>query len=106
MLFRSWPLISGDVDRGLRGGTVAFSGGNLLRIRLHDIRWVTNATVNGTAWWNQSSGQVTARLTVRRPGQATVRLTARWHVFARPDAPATISGSAGHAHLAATAPAP
>jgi pimeloyl-ACP methyl ester carboxylesterase len=101
-----WPLISGDVDRGLRGGRVTFTGGNTLRIRLHGVRWVTNATVDGSAWWNQASERVLARLTVRPRRGAVVRLTARWNVFARPGSPAVISGTAGRAHLAATAPAP
>jgi pimeloyl-ACP methyl ester carboxylesterase len=101
-----WPLLSGDVDRGLRGGSVTFSGGNVLRIRLRSVRWVTNATVSGTASWNQASQRVTARLTVRLSNGEVVRLTARWAVYARPGRPAVISGSAGRARLAATAPAP
>jgi pimeloyl-ACP methyl ester carboxylesterase len=101
-----WPLISDDVDRGVRGGRVKFSGGNTLRIRLEGVRWVTNATVSGSAWWNQTSQRVVARLTVRPDHGAVVRITARWRVFARPGTPAVISGSSGRAHLAATASAP
>jgi pimeloyl-ACP methyl ester carboxylesterase len=101
-----WPLISDDVDRGLRGGRVKFSGGNTLRIRLEGVRWVRDATVSGSAWWNQTSQRVVARLTVRPRHGAVVRITARWQVFARPGTPAVISGSSGRARLAATASAP
>ena len=43
-----WPLLGGDVDRGLRGGRVRFAGGATLRIRLTGVRWVTNAVIDGT----------------------------------------------------------
>jgi hypothetical protein len=48
---------------------------------------------------------VTARLTVRYGG-GTVRLTARWLLFAAQDQPAVITGTAGPRRLAATMPAP
>jgi pimeloyl-ACP methyl ester carboxylesterase len=101
-----WPLLGGRVDRGLRGGRVTFSGSGTLRIRLTGVRWVTNAAIDGTALWRQSSGWVTARLTVRVAGGAVVRMTARWRVYAEPGQRAVITGSAGRARLAATAPAP
>jgi hypothetical protein len=101
-----WPLLSDNHDRGLRGGRVLFSGGNVLRISLRDVRWVTNATIDGTAWWNQSSGWVTARLTVQAGRGAAVRLTARWQAFGAQDRLAVISGSQGRRHLAAVCPAP
>jgi hypothetical protein len=101
-----WPLLSGNVDRGLRGGRVRYSGGNVLRIRLTGVRWVTDARATGTARWNQATGKVTARLTVTLRGGAKVRLTARWRVYAEPGQVAVISGTAGHADLAAAAPAP
>jgi pimeloyl-ACP methyl ester carboxylesterase len=101
-----WPLLSGNADRGLRGGRVRYSGGNLLRIRLAGVRWVTDARASGMAWWNQATGKVTARLTVTLPGGGSERLTARWRVYAEPGQVAVISGTAGHAHLAAIAPAP
>jgi pimeloyl-ACP methyl ester carboxylesterase len=100
------PLLTGLVDRGLRGGTVRFSGGNVLRIALHGVRWVTNATITGTALWNQATGQVVARLTVRPSHGTLVHLTARWAVYAQPGQYAIITGQAGGARLLATAPAP
>ena len=68
-----WPLLSDDHDLGLRGGRVTFSGGTDLRITLHGVRWVSNATIDGRAVWDQSSGWVTARLTVH-----PVRRRAGW----------------------------
>src|SRR5712691_232689 len=50
-----FPLLDGIGDLGLRGGKVGFSGGNVLRIKLTNTRWVADATVSGTASWNQSS---------------------------------------------------
>ena len=100
------PLLSGHRDLGLRGGRVRFSGGRVLRIELRGYRWVSDATVDGTALWNRRTGAVTARLTVRAAGTATVRLTARWRVFARPGQLAVITGSQGTKRLAAVLPAP
>jgi pimeloyl-ACP methyl ester carboxylesterase len=95
-----FPLLAGDRDRGLRGGTVTFSGNGLLAT-LHDVRWVTDARTDGTARLDPATGLVTARLTVRCGG-GTVRLTARWLLFAAQDQPAAITGTAGSRRLAAT----
>jgi hypothetical protein len=67
---------------------------------------VADATIDGTARWNQSSGWVTARLTVHPDGAAAVRLTARWRQFGEQDQLAVISGSQRQRHLAAVSPAP
>jgi hypothetical protein len=48
---------------------------------------------------------VTARLTVHS-GDGTVRLTARWLLFAARDQPAVITGTDGPRRLAATMAAP
>jgi len=102
-----WPLLSGYRDRGLRGGTVRFRQvSRLLRIRLSDVRWVTDATINGTAWWNQSADRVTARLVVRPAGGRAVRMTARWRPFGTQAQLAAITGRQGSRRLVAVAPAP
>lgn len=101
-----WPLLADGHDRGLRGGQVSFSGGSVLRISLSNVRWVTDATIDGTARWDQPAGWVTARLTVHPAGAAPVRLTARWRPFGGQDQPAVITGSQGKRHLAAVCPAP
>jgi pimeloyl-ACP methyl ester carboxylesterase len=101
-----FPLLAGDHDRGLRGGRIGFSGGNVLRISLRGVRWVSDATIDGVASWNQSADTVVAHLTVRIRGGMPVRLTARWLPFGRQNQPAVMSGSQGSRHLAATCPAP
>jgi TAP-like protein len=101
-----WPLLDDGHDLGLRGGRVSFAGGNRLRISLSNVRWVTDATIDGTARWNQSADWVTARLTVHPAGTTLVRLTARWRPFGSQHQPAVITGSQGNRHLAAVCPAP
>jgi pimeloyl-ACP methyl ester carboxylesterase len=101
-----YELLSGNTDRGLRGGTVRFSGGNVIRIALRNVRWVSDASISGTALWNQSAGTVSARLTVRPARGAVVHLTARWRPFGAQDQLAVITGSQGGHRLRAQAPAP
>ena len=101
-----WPLLSDDHDLGLRGGRVSFSGGSDLRITLHGVRWVSNATIDGRAVWDQSSGWVTARLTVHPDGGAPVRVTGRWLAFGKQKQVAVVHGRQGGRRLAATCPAP
>jgi pimeloyl-ACP methyl ester carboxylesterase len=101
-----WPLLSGDSDLGLRGGHISFSGGNVLKISLHDARWVANATINGTASWNQAADLVTAQLTVSAVGAKPVKLTAHWRPFGEQNQLAVITGSQGGRRLAAVTPAP
>jgi hypothetical protein len=102
-----WPLLSGHRDRGLRGGTVRFTFGHgLLRAALYGVRWVTGARTDGTALLDESSGRVTAHLTVRYGAGAAVRLTARWLLFGAQDQAALIHGRAGIRRLAATLPGP
>jgi len=102
-----WPLLSGSRDRGLRGGAVTFrQGRRLLRIRLSGVRWVTDATIDGTAWWNQSADRVTARLVVRPAGGRAIRMTARWRPFGTRTQLAAITGWQGGRRLVAVALAP
>lgn len=101
-----WPLLDGNRDLGLRGGSVVFTSGNDLRITIRGVRWVTDAAIDGTAVWDQASGWVTARLTVHPDGGSVVRLTARWRVFGAPDQPAVIRGFQNGRRLAAISPAP
>jgi pimeloyl-ACP methyl ester carboxylesterase len=101
-----YPLLSGRRDLGLRGGTITFTPGRPLLISLRDVRWVSNARIDGTARWDRSSGWVLARLDVHPVGGPEVRLTARWRPFGAQNQPAVIHGSAGTHRLAATEPAP
>ena len=101
-----WPLLNGTSDLGLRGGRVTFTPGRDLRIRIRGVRWAADATIDGSATWDQSSGWVTARLTVHLAAGTAVSLTARWLPFGAQDQPAVIRGSQGRRRLAATSPAP
>jgi hypothetical protein len=53
-------------------------GGTDLRITLHGVGWVSDATIDGSGVWDQSS----ARLTVHPDGAAPVWLTGRWLALA------------------------
>src|SRR6185437_7388106 len=101
-----WPLLSGDSDRGLRGGHISFSGANVLKISFRDARWTAGAMINGTATWNQATDFVTAQLTVSLVGAKPVRLTAHWRPFGEQNQLAVIAGSQGGRRLAAVTPAP
>jgi hypothetical protein len=101
-----YELLSGNTDRGLRGGKIRFSGGNVIRIALRKVRWVTDASISGTALWNQSAATVSARLTVRPARGAVVHLTARWRPFGAQDQLAVITGAQGGHRLRAQALAP
>ncbi|MBV9165025.1 MAG: alpha/beta hydrolase [Solirubrobacterales bacterium] len=101
-----WPLLHGRHDLGLRGGTVTFSPGRPLEMSFHDVRPVTDATVDGTARWNRVTDSVSASLTVRIPGAPAVRLSAHWRPFGAQSQLAVISGSQGKRSLSATAPPP
>ena len=101
-----WPLLSGDRDRGLRGGTITFRPGRRLRIRLSGVRWVTDATIDGTAWWNQGADRVTARLRVHPDGGKAIEMIARWRPFGTQAQLAAITGSQGRRRMVAVALAP
>ena len=77
-----------------------------LKITLHRVKWVSDAVIDGTALWDQSSGWLTARLTVHPDHGAAVGLTSRWRVFGTQRQPAVIRGSQGGRRLAAEYPAP
>lgn len=103
---RSAYLDSGT-DLGLRGGRLTLrQTATGLTIRLDAVRWVNDAAIDGTATWNQTTGAVTARLTVYPRRGAVVRFTATWLVFGQPNQYAVITGSQGNAALAARCPAP
>jgi hypothetical protein len=87
-------------------GRITFSGGNVIRISLKGDRWVTNATIDGTARWNQQTGNVTARLTVGMAASVPVTIVAHWRVYARPHQLAVVTGREGTRHLAAVLAAP
>ncbi len=101
-----WPQLGGRRDLGLRGGTITFTRGRPLRIALHDVRFVLDATIDGTARWNRKADTVSGRLTVHVTGGAPVRLSAHWRPFGAQSQLAVISGFQGARRLVATMPAP
>jgi hypothetical protein len=101
-----YPLLSGRHDLGLRGGTVTFTPGRQLLISLRNVRWVSDAEIDGTARWDPASGWVLARLAVHPARGPEVRLIARWRPFGAQHLPAVIHGHAGTHLLAAISPAP
>ncbi|WP_438483600.1 alpha/beta hydrolase [Streptomyces sp. S186] len=121
-LARSGYLTHGH-DTGLRGGAWTVTGAPQAHLTLTDVRWVTDATVNGTATWDQTNGTVTAHLNITPdtdlgPGYAAVPGTGpgtsaasditidlTWNTLT-PNTPASISGTAGDTPLHATLPAP
>ncbi len=98
--------LSSGTDLGLRGGTIVLTEGNKLTISLHAVRWVINATIDGTAVWNKSTGVVTAALVVHLAHGAPVHLSATWQPFGQPAKYAVITGSQGSRILRARCPAP
>ncbi len=69
------PFLSGTSDAGVRGGKATFSEGSPLVITMLGVRWVADATVDGTA--TRSGGHVVAHLVVHADG-LWVRFTANW----------------------------
>jgi hypothetical protein len=67
---------------------------------------VSDASIDGTARWNQAGDLASARLTVHIVGATAVRVSASWRPFAAQDQPAIISGWQGARRLSATVPAP
>ena len=61
----SWWSDDGDAGAGLYGGTFVGSGDAVVQMHLHGYRWVSDATVTGTATWTLASGKVRGRVTVR-----------------------------------------
>ncbi len=100
------PALDGDHDLGLRGGTVTFVPGPVVEVDLTGVRWVTDATIDGHAWWDRRTGAVTAQLTVHPAVGAPVQIDARWLLLASAGQRAVITGRQGGRRLAATALAP
>jgi hypothetical protein len=100
-----WWYLPGSSGSGLRGGRFTVAGDPLVRLRLRGVRFVADATVEGTATWNLDSGKVTARVTVTGPRGAAATLRMAWNDKRRHPL-ARVTGRAGGDRLAATLPAP
>jgi pimeloyl-ACP methyl ester carboxylesterase len=101
-----WWYLPGSRGHGLRGGWFTAEGDTSVRLDLHRVRFVGDATVDGHATWNTGTGQVAARVVVKGPGGITATLRMRWNDLPRRPR-ATVSGHTGSgARLSATLPAP
>jgi hypothetical protein len=67
-----WLNMYGSRGVGLRGGSFTTTGALRTRWRLHDVRWVSDVSVSGTARWDRTTGRVRARVTVRGKGAVPV----------------------------------
>ncbi|MFJ8311013.1 alpha/beta fold hydrolase [Streptomyces sp. NPDC094147] len=99
--------VTGQTDTGLRGGTwTCTTGTPAVTFTFNSVGWVTDATVSGTATWNQDTGTVSAALTVSPTnGQPLATIHAAWNTLAT-RTPATVHGDAGGKTLNATLPVP
>jgi pimeloyl-ACP methyl ester carboxylesterase len=100
-----WWYLPGSGGTGLRGGRFTVAGDPVVHLRLRGVRFVADATVDGTATWNLDSGKVTARVRVKGPRGAAADLRMAWNDKGRHPL-ATVTGQAGGDRLAATLPAP
>jgi pimeloyl-ACP methyl ester carboxylesterase len=101
-----WWYLPGSRGHGLRGGWFSAEGDESVRLDLHKVRFVADATVDGRATWNTGTGLVTAQVVVKGPRRTSATVRMRWHDLARHPR-ATLSGRTGFgARLAAVLPAP
>jgi hypothetical protein len=61
---RWWNNYSGH-GVGLRGGTWRYTGGDVVRFRLRDVRLVDDLAVSGRVVWDRYAGTVSAHVTGR-----------------------------------------
>jgi hypothetical protein len=95
--------IDGTRDLGLRGGSWKAKGDNTIAFTFKADQWVTDASVSGTATWNQASGKVEATLTVSYDSGETATIAATWNAQ-HTVVPVELAGTANGAALVATVP--
>jgi pimeloyl-ACP methyl ester carboxylesterase len=101
-----WWYLPGSRGHGLRGGWFTVEGDVSVKLELHKVRFVADTVVAGTATWNTSTGQVTARVVVKGPGAATATLRLRWNDLARHPRAAVTGRTGAGSRVVATLPAP
>jgi pimeloyl-ACP methyl ester carboxylesterase len=104
-LFSRWYVNYSAAGVGLRGGTFTYTGDDLTKFRLHDLKFVRDVAVDGTVRWNRTNGHVRAVLEVDGPGGRDGTLTVTWNDWTT-DAVATVTGELGGraVHLRTQAP--
>ena len=90
---------------GLRGGTFSFKASATgYVLKLHELKWSEDVSVNGTVDWNQLTGNIAANVTVTAPGHSG-ELDIAWNDQLT-DAEASLSGKIDGTALIAERPAP
>jgi pimeloyl-ACP methyl ester carboxylesterase len=95
-----WANMGGPTGVGLRGGTFAVTGSPVVHFVLHHDRWAADLPVNGQVSWDQTTGLISARVTV--PGGF---LTTAWSDNVT-GGRATIAGELGQRRVDLAMPAP
>ena len=67
-----------DRGPGLRGGTFTARGDEVVRLALRGVRFVRDATVDGTGSWDPSTGGVFGTVTVAAGNGTRVRVEVEW----------------------------
>jgi pimeloyl-ACP methyl ester carboxylesterase len=67
-----------DRGPGLRGGSFTAAGDAVVRLRLRAVRFVRDATVDGTGSWDPADGGVFGSVTVGAPDGTRVTVRADW----------------------------
>jgi hypothetical protein len=73
-----WYYSSARHGPGLRGGNFTAAPGGSVRFQLRGVRFVSDATVDGTGTWQFGTARVHGNLVVSRAGAAPVRVTVDW----------------------------
>jgi len=95
----NWYYVPDVLGAGLRGGRWTVDSGDVETFTFHKVRWTTDSTVDGTATWDTSTGQVRANLVVRGFGHVVHLHLAYRDLAARSHA--VVTGSdvvGGHAY--------
>jgi hypothetical protein len=89
---------------GLRGGTFVERGSRQRAWTLHDVRWVRDVGVDGTAAYDARSGAAHADVTLTGPGLPHWRIELRWNAL-QPLARVRVHGTLGARTFDLTLPA-
>lgn len=103
-VFARWNVMVGYHGVGLRGGTFSTKGLVHVTWRLHDVRWVNDAAVDGTMTWDRTDGAFTADLAISGPGVEPAHLHLQWNDWDT-HAVATVRGTVVHRHVHLSFPA-
>ncbi|MBI4942710.1 MAG: alpha/beta hydrolase [Actinobacteria bacterium] len=101
---RWWQTFESE-GLGLRGGTWAADGDEVVTVTLDRYRFSTDVPVSGTVVWDRRRGTVTATLVLTGSGASAGRLTARWDTR-RAGAGARVTGTLGGRRVSGTVLAP